>query len=241
MLPFQNQTALITGATRGIGYAIANAFARQGACTILVGKDPRHVEMAENAFQQAYGEDHKGVVLDVSTKETIDKVMKELLKSYKIDYLVNAAGISRDGLLLRMKESDLHDTMNVNLYGTMHMCQAVAKQMMKQKGGCIINLSSVVGIYGNTGQTAYGASKAGIIGFTKSLAKELGPYQVRVNAIAPGYIETDMTSYMLSTPEKRSALTNMIPLRKLGQPDDVAEAAMFLARSKYMHGAVRKS
>ncbi|CDH59105.1 3-ketoacyl-(acyl-carrier-protein) reductase [Lichtheimia corymbifera JMRC:FSU:9682] len=210
-MTFLHKTALITGATRGIGYAIAEAFASRGASTILVGRNPSR---------------HEGVII-------------ELLKDQPVHYLVNAAGISRDGLLLRMKEQDLQDTMNTNLLGTMRMSQLVSKSMIKRKeGGCIINVSSIVGLQGNVGQSVYAASKAGIIGFTKSLAKELGPSQIRVNAIAPGYIETDMTAGLLSSPEKKQALIDSIPLRRLGQADDVAEAAIFLARCKYMNGEV---
>jgi NAD(P)-dependent dehydrogenase (short-subunit alcohol dehydrogenase family) len=151
--------------------------------------------------------------------------------------LVNAAGISRDGLLIQLKDQDLMDTMNTNLLGTMRVSQHVAKHMLrKRQGGCIINISSVIGLHGNVGQSVYSASKAGIIGFTKSLAKELGPSNIRVNAIAPGFIETDMTSDM--SLEKKQKMLDLIPLRKFGQVQDVALAAQFIAESGYLHGQV---
>ncbi|KAI9243668.1 3-ketoacyl-reductase [Phascolomyces articulosus] len=222
------KTALITGATRGIGFAIANTLANHGVNTLLIGRDSQRVQDAERIFREKYQDtQHQGVVLD------------KLIKEKKIDILVNAAGISRDGLLLRMKDDDLNETMTVNLFGTMRVSQIISKSMIqKRQGGCIINISSVVGVYGNAGQTVYSASKAGIIGFTKSLAKELGPSQIRVNAIAPGFIETDMTADLLKSQETKDKLIESIPLQRLGHVDDVAEAALFLAQSQYMNGAV---
>ncbi|KAI8365341.1 carbonyl reductase family member 4 [Radiomyces spectabilis] len=232
------KTAIITGATRGIGFAIADAFAKQGAQTILIGRNPEHVRKAEQHFIEHYGNHHRGVVLDVGNMTQVDSVLKTLTKDESISCLVNAAGISRDGLLLQMRLEDLHDTINTNLLGTMRITQHVAKSMLrKRKGGCIINIASVIGIHGNVGQTVYSASKAGLIGFTKSLAKELGPSQIRVNAIAPGFIETDMTAHLLNS-DKHDTLLQSIPLRRFGQVDDVAEAALFVAKSQYLHGHV---
>lgn len=155
----------------------------------------------------------------------------------QIDYLINAAGISRDGLLIKLKNQDLEDTLNTNLLGTMRVSQHVSKSMLrKRKGGCIINISSVIGIQGNVGQSAYSASKAGIIGFTKSLAKELGPSQIRVNAIAPGFIDTDMTKDIPE--ETRAKLIDQIPLRRFGHVNDVSLAALFIAQSNYINGQV---
>lgn len=157
------------------------------------------------------------------------------MKGQQIDYLINAAGISRDSLLIQLKDQDLQDIINTNLLGTMRMSQHVTKAMMrKRKGGCIINISSVVGIHGNVGQCAYSASKAGIIGFTKSLAKEVGPAKIRVNAIAPGFIETDMTADMAD----KDKIIKLIPLGKFGSVQDVSLAALFIAQSEYIHGQV---
>ncbi|KAI8342145.1 3-oxoacyl-reductase FabG-like protein [Chlamydoabsidia padenii] len=232
-------TVIVTGATRGIGLAISHAFAKLDKKLILIGRDPSRVAATQQLFLDTYGEGHQGVVLDVTDKASIDSTLRDLTKGITIDTLVNAAGISRDGLLIQMKEHDLVDTINTNLLGTIHVTQHVAKAMVrKRKGGCIINISSVIGLSGNSGQCAYSASKAGIIGFTKSLAKELGPLQIRVNAIAPGFIETDMTADLLNQNEKRESLLASIPLRRFGKPDDVAEAALFIEKSKYMHGQV---
>ncbi|KAI9031626.1 carbonyl reductase family member 4-like protein [Phycomyces nitens] len=233
MMSLAQKTAIITGATRGIGLGIANAMASQGARMILIGQDPKRVKEVEAHFNTTFGDHHQGVVLDVSDSQAIESTLKDLLKHSPPQYLVNAAGIARDGLLIQLKEKDLEDTIKTNLLGTIHMCRLVAKSMVrKRQGGCIINLSSVVGIDGNVGQTSYSASKAGIIGFTRSLAQELGPLRIRVNAIAPGFIETDMTA------DKRQALVDSIPLRRLGTVEDVAETAMFLAKSTYVHGQV---
>ncbi|OAD72140.1 hypothetical protein PHYBLDRAFT_25451 [Phycomyces blakesleeanus NRRL 1555(-)] len=229
------KTAIITGATRGIGFGIANAMAKQGAQTILIGQDPERVKAVESYFQKIYGDHHQGVVLDVSDIEAPSFLC--ILKRSFMNIKIYNKGIARDGLLIQLKREDLEDTINTNLLGTIHMCRLVAKSMIrKRQGGCIINLSSVVGIDGNVGQSSYSASKAGIIGFTRSLAKELGPLRIRVNAIAPGFIETDMTADLLAATEKKQALLDSIPLRKLGTVEDVAEAAMFLAKSNYVHG-----
>lgn len=151
--------------------------------------------------------------------------------------MINAAGISRDSLFVQLKNEDLDDIMNTNLLGTMRLTQHVAKSMIrKRKGGCIINISSVIGLEGNVGQTAYSASKAGLVGFTKSLAKELGPLQIRVNAIAPGFIDTDMTSTIDN--DKRSKILSNIALHRFGKVEDVALAAQFIAESDYIHGQV---
>ncbi|KAG2207432.1 hypothetical protein INT46_001018 [Mucor plumbeus] len=235
-MSFTQKTAIITGATRGIGLNIAQAFAKQGARTILIGRDSGRVKHIEEIFRSTYTEqEHQGIVLDVSNKEAIDQLFKQTLKGQQIDYLINAAGISKDNLLIQLKDQDLQDIINTNLLGTMRMSQHVTKSMIrKRKGGCIINISSVVGIHGNVGQSAYSASKAGIIGFTKSLAKEVGPAKIRVNAIAPGFIDTDMTSGIVD----KEKIMKLIPLGKFGNVQDVSLAALFIAQSEYIHGQV---
>ncbi|KAF1801992.1 3-oxoacyl-reductase [Mucor lusitanicus] len=235
-MSFAHKTAIITGATRGIGLNIAQAFAKQGARTILIGRDSERVKHIEDTFRSTYsGQEHQGIVLDVSNKDAIDQVFKQTLKGQQIDYLINAAGISRDSLLIQLKDQDLQDIINTNLLGTMRMSQHVTKAMMrKRKGGCIINISSVVGLHGNVGQCAYSASKAGIVGFTKSLAKEVGPAKIRVNAIAPGFIDTDMTADIAD----KDKILKLIPLGRFGSVQDVSLAALFIAQSEYIHGQV---
>ncbi|KAI9470674.1 MAG: 3-oxoacyl-reductase [Benjaminiella poitrasii] len=234
--------AIITGATRGIGHSIAKSFASEGARTILIGRDPERVKLIQTEFQDDYkGQCHQCIALDISNKQHVDIILKDLLKGQKIDYLINAAGISKDGLAIQMKEQDLQETMNTNLLGTMRVTQHVVKSMLRNRranneGGCIINISSVVGLHGNVGQTVYSASKAGLIGYTKSLAKELGSSQIRVNAIAPGFIETDMTSDMSEA--RKQKMMEMIPLGRFGSVEDISLAALFIAQSKYMHGQV---
>ncbi|KAI8644949.1 hypothetical protein BD408DRAFT_362193 [Parasitella parasitica] len=235
-MSFAHKTAIITGATRGIGLNIAQAFAKQGARTILIGRDSDRVKHIEQTFRSTYTQqDHQGIALDVTNKDAIDQLFKQTLKGQQIDYLINAAGISRDSLLIQLKDQDLQDIINTNLLGTMRMTQHATKSMMrKRKGGCIINISSVIGIHGNVGQSAYSASKAGIIGFTRSLAKEVGPAKIRVNAIAPGFIDTDMTSGIAD----KEKILKLIPLGKFGSVQDVSLAALFIAQSEYIHGQV---
>ncbi|CAO3681022.1 unnamed protein product [Rhizopus stolonifer] len=237
-MTFAQKTALITGATRGIGHCIAETFARQGANTILVGRNLDRVKSTEEFFQNNFGhQSHQGIALDISNRNEIDNILKDALKGHTIDYLINAAGISRDSLFVQLKNEDLEQVMNTNLLGTMRLTQHVAKSMMrKRKGGCIINISSVIGLEGNIGQTVYGASKAGLVGFTKSLSKELGPLQIRVNAIAPGFIETDMT--MNINQDQKSKILSGISLKRFGKVQDVALAAQFIAESDYIHGQV---
>ncbi|KAI8979747.1 3-ketoacyl-reductase [Mycotypha africana] len=241
-MSFLQKTAIITGATRGIGLDIAKNFASQGVKTILIGRDPDRVRHVEDRFRQTYKtEVHEGVVLDVSDKGQIESVLKPILARTQIDYLINAAGVSRDGLLIQLKDRDLQETINTNLLGTIRLTQHVSRSMIKnRKGGCIINIASVVGgvFGGNIGQTVYSASKAGIVGFTKSAAKELGAYQIRVNAIAPGFIDTDMTKSLLQDESKREKLLSSIPLKRFGTVEDVSLAALFIAQSMYMHGQV---
>ncbi|KAI7861360.1 3-ketoacyl-reductase [Spinellus fusiger] len=232
----QQTTAIITGATRGIGLAIAHAMAREGATLVLGGKNRERVQAVEALFQKEYSQSHRGCVMDVSDNDTLAPTVKALLKEHTIDCLINAAGVCHDQLLIRATQHEMESTLNTNLLGTMRMCQYVTKAMLRRRAGCIINLSSVVGIEGNSGQTVYSASKAGIVGLTRSLAKEVGPSGIRVNCIAPGYIATDMTAALLSDEKKTAALLQSIPLRRVGTVEEVAHAAMFLLQADYVHG-----
>ncbi len=223
-----NSVALVTGGGRGIGRAIALELARAGA-KIVVNYAGR-ADKAEETVQliQEAGGDGIAVQANVSVSEDVDRLIQTAVNTYgRIDILVNNAGITRDTLLLRMKESDWDDVLDTNLKGVFLCTKAVSKGMMKQRSGSIINISSVVGITGNAGQANYAAAKAGILGFTKSIAKELASRGVRVNAVAPGYISTDMTE---SLPEEvRKQIIGQIPLGRIGVPEEVARTVVFLA------------
>lgn len=222
-----DSVALVTGAGRGIGRAIALELARSGAKVVVnyAGRADKAEETVQ-LIQEAGGEGI-AVQADVSLSEDVDRLIQTTLNTYgKIDILVNNAGITRDTLLLRMKEADWDAVLDTNLKGVFLCTKAVSKGMMKQRSGCIINISSVVGISGNAGQANYAAAKAGILGFTKSIAKELASRGIRVNAVAPGYISTDMTE---SLPEDvRKQILEGIPLSRMGNPEDIAKAVAFL-------------
>ncbi len=235
-MTLENKVALITGARRGIGRAIALKLAQAGAdCIVLARTSPD--ELAQEI--QVMGRRAKSLALDVSDGDAVDAAVKDAVKEFgRIDILVNNAGIADDGLLVRMKLEQWQRVLDVNLTGAFHCTKAVARPMLKQESGRIINISSVIGQMGNAGQANYAASKAGLIGFTKSIAKELGSRGITVNAIAPGFITTDMTSEM--SDEARAALLPNIPLGTLGEADDVADAALFLAGdgARYITGQV---
>ena len=235
----EGKVAIITGAGRGIGMAIANKFAEQGASLALTD-----LVIGDEANQFAEHWNNKGIKVkyyknDVSDFADCQRVVDEIIKEFgKVDILVNNAGITRDNLLLRMTEEEWDAVIKVNLKSVFNMTKAVLRQMMKQRNGSIINMASVVGVNGNAGQANYSASKAGMIGFTKSIAKELGSRNIRCNAIAPGFIETKMTEKL---PEDvRKAWISTIPLRRPGKPEDVANVALFLASdlSSYVTGQV---
>lgn len=237
----EGKTALITGASRGIGKAIAMAYARQGANVAF--SDLKRDENMEHVEQEltAIGVKAKGYASDASSLEASEKLVQDVLADFSsIDILVNNAGITRDGLLMRMEEKDWDIIMAVNLKSVFNLTKAVQRTMLKQRSGSIINMSSVVGVSGNAGQSNYSASKAGIIGFTKSIAKELGSRSIRCNAIAPGFIETEMTAAL--DDEVRQNWINDIPLKRGGTPDDVANACIFLGSelSSYITGQVIK-
>lgn len=234
-----DKVAIVTGASRGIGRAIAISLAKEGAKVVVnYRSDDEGANKVLSEIEQCGGTGilHKG---DISKFEVAEDLAKFCLDKFqRIDILVNNAGITKDSLLLRMKEEDFDSVINVNLKGTFNCVKHISPIMIKQKSGKIINISSVIGLTGNVGQVNYAASKAGVIGITKSLAKELGSRGINVNAIAPGFIETDMTS-VLSDKIKESILT-LIPLNKMGNVEDVANLAVFLASnlSDYITGQV---
>lgn len=235
----EKKVAVVTGASRGIGRAIALELGRRG--NIVVVNYNGSAEKAEAVKQEieAAGGEACAMQCDVSDYGACEAFMKDIIKEYKrIDILVNNAGVTRDGLLMQMKEEDFDTVVDTNLKGAFHTIRFAARQMLKQRSGRIINLSSVVGLRGNGGQVNYSASKAGIIGLTKSAAKELASRGITVNAIAPGFIETEMTAVL---PEETKAATlKEIPLQKFGKPEDVAQAAAFLASEEaaYITGQV---
>lgn len=235
----EGKTALITGAARGIGRAIALRFAEEGAnvaFTDLAIDD--NVRETEKAIA-AYGVRAKGYASNAAEFEDTHKVVEEIHKDFgRIDILVNNAGITRDGLMMRMSEEQWDMVININLKSAFNFIHAVTPVMMRQKSGSIINMSSVVGVSGNAGQANYSASKAGMIGLAKSMAKEVGSRNIRVNAIAPGFIITDMTGAL--SEDVRKKWEEQIPLRRGGKPEDVANTALFLASdlSSYVSGQV---
>lgn len=235
----KNKTALITGASRGIGRAIATMFADHG-CNIAFTYINEDQEAAElSAKLQANGTQVLSIKSDAADFEAAHNVVKQVVESFgKLDILVCNAGIAQDTLLMRMSEQQWDNVLSVNLKSVFNYCHAVVPQMIRQRSGSIIAMSSVVGIGGNAGQANYAASKAGIIGFIKSLSKELGSRNIRANAIAPGFILTDMT---LALPEAtRAEMVKMIPMRRCGEPEEVAKVALFLASdlSSYVSGQV---
>lgn len=221
------KTALVTGASRGIGRAIALKLAEDGYLVILnCSGSGERAEEVKKEIEDAGGQ---ACVLtwDVSSYTETEASMKELIKTFgRLDVLVNNAGITRDGLLMQMKEADFDRVLEVNLKGAFNTIRFASRQMLKQRGGRIVNLSSVVGLRGNAGQINYSASKAGIIGLTKSAAKELASRDITVNAVAPGFIETEMTAVLPD--EVKEGSKKNIPLGRMGQPEDIAGAVAFL-------------
>ena len=238
MKQLENQIAVVTGAGRGIGRAIALKFAAQGA-------DIAAVDLKTDFVQETVEEVRKlgrkawAVAANVSEAASVEAAAEQILKEAgHVDILVNNAGITKDGLLMRMSEADWDAVLDINLKGTFLFTKAFSRAFVKQRSGRIVNIASVIGLIGNAGQCNYAASKAGVIGFTKSVARELASRGVTANAIAPGFIETKMTEAL--GPEARAALLKQIPLASLGQPGDVAEAALFFASpaARYITGQV---
>ena len=234
-----DKVALVTGASRGIGRAIALLMAKQGADVVV------NYSGSEGAAQEtvdailAMGRKAITIKANVGNAEEVAAMVEEAHSTFgRIDILVNNAGITRDGLLMRMKDSDWDDVININLKGVYLMTKAVSKIMMKQRSGKIVNMTSVVGVTGNAGQANYSASKAGVIGFTKTCAKELASRGITVNAIAPGFIHTDMTDVL--SDKVKEAMVHTIPLGRMAEPDEVAAVAVFLASdmSSYITGQV---
>ncbi len=229
------RVALVTGSTRGIGRAIAEAFAASGARVAIVGRD---AERAGSVAGEISAE-ARGFACDVGDPASVTTLVEAVEKEFgSLDILVNNAGITRDNVLFRLKDDDWNAVLNANLRGAFASIRAAARGMMKRRWGRIINIASVVGLVGNKGQANYAASKAGLIGLTKSVAKELASRNVLANVVAPGFIETDMTAAM--TDEARAALSQQIPLERLGTPGDIAGVVAFLAseHAGYITGQV---
>ncbi|QGQ46890.1 3-oxoacyl-[acyl-carrier-protein] reductase [Metabacillus sediminilitoris] len=233
----ENKVALVTGASRGIGRAIAIDLAKNGASVAVnyAGSEAKANEVVDEI--KANGGNAFAIKADVSNSDEVGQMIKEVINQYgQLDILVNNAGITRDNLLMRMKDTEWDDVINTNLKGVFLCTKGVTRQMMKQRNGRIINIASVVGVSGNPGQANYVAAKAGVIGLTKTTAKELASRNITVNAVAPGFITTDMTDEL--SEEIKSELLKQIPLATLGEPSDIANVVTFLAseKSKYITG-----
>jgi len=226
-MTLQGQIALVTGASRGIGQAIALELGKQGATVIGTATTDKGAQ-AITDYLAASGVKGTGLTLNVNDAAQIDAVLDSIRKQFgEVSILVNNAGITRDNLLARMSDEEWDDVIATNLKSVFRLSRAVLRAMMKARAGRIINISSVVGSSGNPGQTNYSASKAGMVGFTKSLAQEIGSRNITVNCVAPGFIDTDMTQVLSA--EQRAKLVEHVPLKRLGQPEDIAAAVAFLA------------
>ncbi len=241
-MEFQNQTVIVTGSTQGIGREIALKFGADGANVVVYGVDlPGQKELAEEVCREISALGGKAAYLlgDISKAEETKKLVAFTLEQFgSIDVIVNNAGITRDNLIMRMSEEDWDSVLSVNLKGAFQLIQASARTLTKQKKGVIINMASVSGVMGNPGQANYAASKAGLIGLTKSVAKELAARNIRCNAIAPGFIQTAMTDKLKD--ETKEAYLSAIPLKRFGEVEDIANLVLFLAsdRAKYITGQV---
>ena len=234
-IDLSGRNALVTGSTRGIGHAIASTLAGAGARVAIVGRDEARAE----AVAAALGQGAQGFACDVADLAQVSALIRDVEQAFgSIDILVNNAGVTRDNLMLRLKDDDWNAVIDANLRGAFATIRAATRGMMKRRWGRIINISSVVGLTGNKGQTNYAASKAGLIGLTKSVAKEFASRGILANVVAPGFIDTEMTAAM--TPEARAATIQQIPLERLGTPGDIASVVAFLAsdHAAYITGQV---
>jgi len=239
MSALQNKAALVTGGSRGIGKAIALVLADNGANVAFTYKSA--AAAADEVVKAIAAKGRKALAIQSDAKNfsEADSVVEKVIAQFqRLDILVNNAGITKDTLLMRMSEQDWDDVIDTNLKGAFNFSKAVCKQMMSQREGVIINISSIAGVIGNPGQTNYAAAKAGLIGMTKTLAKELSSRNIRVNAVAPGFVDTDMTEKL--TPQQKEALIGMIPLKRTAKPEEIASVVLFLASqaSSYVTGQV---
>ena len=234
-MEIKNKNIFVTGSTRGIGKAIALQFAKAGSNLIINGRS----EISEDLLAEftAFGVKAVGISGDISKSEDAKRMVAEAVEALgSVDILVNNAGITRDGLSLKMSEEDFDAVLKINLTGAFNMTQAVLKPMTRARQGAIINISSVVGLVGNAGQANYAASKAGLIGLTKSIAREVAARNVRVNAVAPGFIESDMTEVL--SDKVKDMMNGQIPMKRFGNPEEVATVVQFLAEQEYITGQV---
>ncbi len=239
MMRFENQVAIVTGAGRGIGHAIAVRLASEGARVACVSRSEANASRTSDEINAGRPDAAKPYAVDVSEHAAVQETGARILEDFgRVDILINNAGITRDGLSMRMPVADWDVVINTNLRGAFNFVQAVERSMIKQRSGRIINISSVIGLIGNAGQANYAASKAGLIGFTKSLARELASRGITVNAVAPGYIATDMTGVLPEEIQKK--IIGQIPLSRVGEPSDIAHSVAFLASAEaaYITGQV---